>query len=565
MLCIRGYKKSIRAWLLGTFISLSILYPIQSNAIDLENPNMCSSGITNMMSSMGLMAYSMADFMNGFCKMMPFFGSFCPDLDQMAGSFFSKVLENPDLTLDMLACADHNSSMLSFMLHVIDENPELLDQMGNYMGQTGEGDSAGKTKGCILGERFTNMATRHSNLKNFFFAKINEDLYLNYSDNLFHCEGNAVEDLSILIKNNPKQAMEEDSAFGKVLRSIHPAGTDHNTPGGHDHSLHDANEKMFYSIFSNVTAALNFMEGMSQIDDADRVSMLDFMFKGTIHNKAVTCSYWDWRCTPKEASTYDHPFESAYYMYSMIKAMNDGVIPEYQLDNDTPPTTDSPIPANRLFGQFMPMMLDENGQMNEYGMSFFTALISGALSHQWEPAGGVMGHMVQLMTLGHVPFTMADMGQMMSVLNRDCWPDPNDLFNPKEDDHGIPCESDSHTHDGSTPDDDHDDDTTPPQPTTTTEHFSGNLRWYEDVQYGPFEAGDNGLSVTVSGSGDVSLYVREVGKYRSPYDYRYRNDCASENYNSSNESCDLRAGSYYVIIDGDGRAYESDYTLSVTY
>ena len=136
---VHAVKKQLKGAIFA--VTLGAAIPVTSQAIELENPNMCSSGITNMMSDMGLMAYSMANFMNGFCKSMPFFGMFCPDLDKMAGSFFSKVLQSPDLTLDLLACADQNTSMLNFMLHVIDDNPALLSQMGNYMGQTGDGDT----------------------------------------------------------------------------------------------------------------------------------------------------------------------------------------------------------------------------------------------------------------------------------------------------------------------------------------------------------------------------------------------------------------------------------------
>jgi len=441
---VSAVKKQFKGAVLA--ITLGAAIPATSQAIELENPNMCSSGITNMMSDMGLMAYSMANFMNGFCKSMPFFGMFCPDLDKMAGAFFSKILQNPDLTLDMLACADQNPSMLSFMLHVIDKNPALLSQMGDYMGQTGDGSS----KGCTLGANFTEMATRHSNLKNFFLAKINEDLYVNYADNVFYCDTDVALSLSELIRDNPSQSMDVDSRFGKVLRSIHPAGTTHDDPQGHDHTLHVANERMFYSLFSNVQAGLNFMNGLSQIDGADQQSMLEFMFLGRIHIPERTCQWWDRYCTPQEAQTNDHPYESTYYMYSMIQAMADGILPAYQMDADHPPVADSSVPANALFGQFMPLMLDENMQMNAFGMSFFRGLISGAMTHQWMPAQQVMGHMQGLMQLQHVPFSAEDFGNLIGMLNDPCSAGPAILFADKEDDHHDSCGSGGGSGDGGT-------------------------------------------------------------------------------------------------------------------
>jgi len=536
------------------------MVPIQSHAIEIENPSVCSSSITNMMSDMGLMAYKMADFMNGFCQMMPFFGSFCPDLDGMAGSFFSKVLDNPDLTIDMLACADGNSSMLEFMLHVIDENPSLLTKMGNAMGQTGDGTS----KGCTLGSMFVDMATRHSNLKNFFFAKINENLYQNFSNNVFYCESDAELNLSELIKNNAKQAMDEDSPFGTVLRAIHPAGTTHEDGSGHDHSNHVANERMFYSLFSNVEAGLNFMNGLSQLDQPDQISMMDFLFLGRVIIPAKTCSRYDWRCTPSAEVINDHPFESSMYMYSMIQAMADGVLPNYQMDAEHPPVADSDVPANALFGQFFPLMLTEDYQLNPYGMSFFKSLISGYLTHGWKPSQDVAMHMMGLIGLQQVPFSQEDMGNLMSMLNDPCSASPTLVFEDKDDGHHSDCGTDDGSGGGST-----DGGTTPtpePTPTTTTKTFSvNNLPWYETREYGPFKSGPGGIEVTVTGSGDVNLYVQKNSTYNNYY-YLNRSDCVSDTYRTSNESCNLgEETTYYIIIDGDGYSYNSSFNMTVTY
>jgi hypothetical protein len=558
-MCKNKIKKTVPTWLKGAILGCALAAPIQSQAIELENPSMCSSGITNMMSDMGLMAYKMADFMNGFCKSIPFFGMFCPDLDKMAGAFFSEVMENPDLTLDMLACADANPSMLDFMLHVIDENPSLLTQMGTYMGQTGDGSS----KGCALGELFTDMATRHDNLKNFFFAKINEDLYRNYSDNVFYCKTDTAVSLSELIKYNAKQAMAEDTPFGGVLRAIHPEGTTHDDAGGHDHSNHVANERMFYSLFSNVEAGLNFMNGLSQIEQTDQKSMMDFLFLGRVVIPARTCSYWDWRCTPTEEVINDHPFESSMYMYSMIQAMADGVLPAYQLDAEHPPVADINVPANALFGQFFPLMLTEDYQINEYGMSFFKSLISGWLTHGWKPSEDVSMHMMGLVNLQQVPFTMEDLGNLMSVLNDPCSADPAIVFEDKDDDHHGDCGSDGGDTGGDGTSTDPDPEPTPePEPVyiPTSEQFNGMLNWYEDKTFGPFTSGPDGISVSVTGDGDVNLYV-----YKDTTS-RYRYDCISDTYRTSNESCTLSdQATYYILVDGYGYANRSNYSMTVNY
>lgn len=532
-----GLKKRFRGAALA--ITLGAAIPATTQAIDLENPNMCSSGITNMMSDMGLMAYSMANFMNGFCKSIPFFGMFCPDLDKMAGAFFSKILENPDLTLDMLACADQNPSMLSFMLHVMDQNPSLLRQLGGYMGQTGDGTS----KGCQLGANFTEMATRHNNLKNFFLAKINEELYVNYADNVFYCKSDISTNLSVMIRDNPAQSMDEDSRFGQVLRSIHPAGTTHDDSDGHDHTLHVANERMFYSLFSNVDAGLNFMNGLSQIDGADQKSMLEFMFFGRINVSEVTCEWWDRRCTPRDAQVNDHPFESSYYMYSMIQAMADGVIPEYQLDADHPPVPDSSVPANALFGQFFPLMLDENMQLNAFGISFFKGLISGAMTHQWSSSQQVMGLLQGLMELQQVPFSAEDFGNLVGMLNDPCSPDPAILFETKDDDHHAACGTDGGS--GGT-----DDGTTTPTNTA------------------PSVSIDAPSSGSVSDAGEVNAFTatasdNEDGEVSANVQWRSSIDGSMGQGATINAS--LTAGAHTItasITDSDGAT--SSTTISVT-
>ena len=43
------YSRKLKQLLLSAVFSGALLVPVSSQAIELENPNMCSSGITNMM------------------------------------------------------------------------------------------------------------------------------------------------------------------------------------------------------------------------------------------------------------------------------------------------------------------------------------------------------------------------------------------------------------------------------------------------------------------------------------------------------------------------------------
>ncbi|RDH81575.1 MAG: hypothetical protein DIZ80_15990 [endosymbiont of Galathealinum brachiosum] len=406
-----GLKKSFRGAAFA--ITLGAAIPATSQAIDLDNPNACSSGITNMMSDMGLMAYSVANFMNGFCKSMPFFGMFCPDLDKMAGSFFSKILENPDLTLEMMACANANDGMLSFMIDVMDKNPGLLRQVGYYMEQTGDGTS----QGCELGEALTQMALNHSNMKNFLFAKIDDDLYGSLSAGM-QCKNETTVNVTKLLDQNAEQVLQGSTPFTRAFANM---GTVDDSDDGNE----IATEDVFSAVFANVTAAGNFMSALSQVDGETQKSMMDLMFLGKIQIPEKTCAWWDWQCTPRDASEQLHAAQAHYNMYASIKGFTIGVLPAY--DQTLPPAPDSSAPANALFGQFMGLIIGADGQMNEYGFSFFKSMVSGAQIHQWAPAGGMLTAMIQLVEGGFTPFTLDQLMAMMPQLMDQNSPVPREL------------------------------------------------------------------------------------------------------------------------------------------
>ncbi|MCP3851340.1 MAG: hypothetical protein GY694_14020, partial [Gammaproteobacteria bacterium] len=342
----KNLTHSISAILLITGLSFT---PNHSEAIDLPCTDCCSFGMMNMMSDAGLMAYSMADMMSNMCQSMPFFGMFCPDINQMAGSFFSGVLEDPDLTLDLLQCADGNPSLLEWMLHIMDENPELLSQMGYYMGETGDGQS----KGCQLGEQFTDMALHHNNLKNFFFAKINDDLYDNLGRNML-CKTETTRNVAQLISKNATDVMTPTSAFSQVFMNI-------GTPSSDTDGNEVANERVFNSVFSDVTAASDFLSAMGQLEPQMSQAFMDFIFLGKMNIPAVTCHPRDYLCEDQAASQVEHSSQSYHNLYAIMDGFANGVAPAYVLDAEHPPVPDSPEPANALFGSFMGMLVDQQG------------------------------------------------------------------------------------------------------------------------------------------------------------------------------------------------------------
>lgn len=494
------------------------------------------------MSSFGLAAYEVADFLNSFCQAIPFFGSFCPDLDQIAGAFFSALLTDPDLTLDMMACADVNPAMLSFMLHIMDENPELLDQMSGYLGQTGDGTS----KGCQLGDLLTSMALRHNSLKSYLFAEMNSYVYANLAKNM-QCKTDTTVQLSELIARNP-QELESGTAFDRTMRRL--GNTDSDTDGNEV-----SNERMFQAIFGNIDASNFFLDALDQLDVSSRYRVYDFVFLGKTLETVSGCNPYYNNCDTIEVI---HENQAFFNMYAMLDGFNSSVLSSYVVGADTPPDVDSDIPANALLGRMIPILMDQPGELSDYGFSFFSAVMTGSNLYDYEPSLQTFTVMTDIMILGQIPLTFFDITPLLPLLtvpgapgprnildNTDCAEDFLACLTP------IDCnEMGGYWYDNIC------NETQPIQ----TAHFDGSLFRAEWRNIGPFTVDNEGdFTVTLTGTGDIDLYVRR-GTLANPSSY----DCKSENPATSEESCVLYGSAdYWILITGDWDGTTS-YSLDVT-
>ncbi|MCW8930001.1 MAG: PPC domain-containing protein [Gammaproteobacteria bacterium] len=501
-----------------------------SEAIELPCTDCCSVGMMNMMSDAGLMAYSMADMMSNMCQSMPFFGMFCPDIDQMAGSFFSGVLEDPDLTLDLLQCADGNPSLLEWMLHIMDENPELLSQMGFYMGETGDGTS----KGCQLGEQFTDMALQHNTLKNFFFEKINNDLYDNLGRNML-CKTQTTKNVGQLISKNATDVMTPNSPFSQVFMNI---GTPESDTDGNE----VANERVFYSVFGDIDAATDFLNAMEKLEPQMSQAFMDFIFLGKMTIPGTTCPSWDYSCEEQAATEIEHNNQAYHNLYAIMDGFVNGVAPHYIMDSEHPPVPDSNEPANALFGRFMGMMIDPQGNMTPYADRFFSAMASSAMLYSWESGSQFMQLMGGLMTLGQVPFTSEMFEQMMPLLINSDAPAPRNIKDDTECSGDITacytqrdCNNvNAYWYDNAC------NATQRPQEAV----LNGILFPHQTKNFGPFDVETGSFVTTLTGSGDMDLYVaRDKMAFQSSY------DCKSTEINTPDENCVLSgSGDYWVMI-----------------
>lgn len=504
--------------------------PNQSQAIELPCTDCCSAGMMNMMSNAGLMAYSMADMMSSMCQSMPFFGMFCPDVDQMAGSFFSSVLEDPDLTLDLLQCADGNPSLLEWMLHIMDENPELLSQMGFYMGETGDGSS----KGCQLGEQFTAMALHHNYVKDFFFAKINDDLYSNLGRNML-CETETTSNIGRLMTQNATEIMTPTSPFSRAFMKI---GTPESDTDGNEVT----NERVFYSIFGNIGAATDFLNAMEQLQPEMAQAFMDFIFLGKMIIPGTTCPSWDYSCEEQPATVIEHTGQAYNNLYAVMDGFVNGVAPYYVMDSTHPPVPDSSESANALFGRFMGMLIDQQGNMTPYAERFFSAMASSSQVYFSESGSQFMQLMNGLIMLGQVPFTPEMFEQMMPMLINYDAPAPRNIKDSTDCAENLSAcytQRDCSNISGYWYDNVCNITQRPQQAV-----LNGILFPYQVKNFGPFDVDEGTFSAELTGSADIDLYIaRNKMAFQGSY------DCKSTITNTPEENCLLSGpGKYWVMI-----------------
>ncbi len=387
---------------------------IKNNNSWLLVEQVCSPGLTNLMSEMGLMAYDMADFMSGMCSMMPF-GGMCPDLGDMAAKFFSEVLEHPQLTLDLLDCADVNQGMRSFMLKIMAEHRWLLIQIAEIMKQN-QNESA-----CLFTEKFTVMSITHEDLRDFFFYFVDNNLYrsLTYA-NL--CDNNTANNVSILMRDYGAEEMQPGHSFGEVFMNL---GSVDNSNDGNEMS----NERLFYSMFTKIESANNFFAALANMPQEMGGAFMNFFFMGIQNIPALNCTPQEERqgCVPREAITLNHEDQGYYNLYAIINAFYNKIAPLY--DIDLPPDPNSENEANALFGSFMKMLITEDGEMTPFATQFFSAIVTAASPPHCNPeAQGMMGMLESMMEKGFIPFTVEQFQAMAPDLYNVDAPAPRDFL-----------------------------------------------------------------------------------------------------------------------------------------
>lgn len=324
----------------------------------------CSTALMNMATQCGFQMYQMFSW-------IPFFGNM---MQQAAGEFFSQVLNNPQLTIDLMHCGRGNPGLIDMMIDVINSNPELLYKMANIIDQS-----------PLFLEEFTSLALVNDKLAAFFFAKINEPLYTAMTKSMMESE-TAVVNIGILMEENASNVMKQGTAFSRVFFDLGDADA-----SGDGNEI--ANERFYYTMFKSLDGAGSFMRAMGGLSSDAQQMLMNFVFLGQV---------------PTYSGTVTHAGQAYYNCYAMIRAMAEGILPAFQTN---------PEDAGALMQQMMPLFMtyDDQGQptgLTPYGQQFFMSMMAAA-AHQDQYAGQVM----QFMTGDGGMFTMQQIMILMGIEN----------------------------------------------------------------------------------------------------------------------------------------------------
>ncbi len=239
-------------------------------------------------------------------------------------------------------------------------------------------------------------------------------------------------------------------------------------------------------------------------------------------------------CEETPATEVQHGNQAYLNLYAVMDGFVTGVAPHYVMDEDHPPMPNSPEPANALFGRFMGMLIDQEGNMTPYANQFFSAMAS-EMSYDCKSA--------QANSPDESCISSGPGRYWIMIKNRRSSSSSYEMLIVNDPSGEVTAVSEPET---------------PAAGTPVTETFSGNLSRGQESHLGPFDSNGSEFTVNVTGNGDVDLYVKKGSKpsYRS-FDCRpYRL--------GSDESCRLSGpGRYYVMIMCDD--YRSQYEVQVTY
>ncbi len=306
-----------------------------ARAQSLSNPEACTGQMLDMMTDAMVISYGIGDMM---C--MPMMGM----CEQMMGEFFSMILDSPELTMEFMDCAHANPELIYVMLDTIDANPELFYEMGSIMGMS-----------CAFTLKLAYMAQDNRDLRDFFFGRITDHVYRNLTIALLCEPPEVAEQMGIAMEMSGADHLWPGSAFFHVLNNL---GTDTDNLDANEL----ANERLLLAFFRDVPAASSFLNTLGQLDEEVAGLVLGIFFLG------------------EQRGPYDflvvHDDQAYLHAYAMIRAIADGVLPHYNVDE--PPDPSASTPANQLLGQMLPMFMTEEGGLSPYGLAFFRALRTGA-------------------------------------------------------------------------------------------------------------------------------------------------------------------------------------------
>jgi hypothetical protein len=218
------------------------------------------------------------------------------------------------------------------------------------------------------------------------------------------------------------EEMELDKPFSSIFMNMGSTSDDND---GNEM----ANERLFYSMFSKIETANNFFGALSNMPEEMQANFMNFFFMGVQTLPAINCTAREelYGCVSREAEVLNHESQGFYNLYAVNKAFYNNIGPLY--DVNLPPDPNSENEANALFGNFMAMLITENGEMTPFANQFFSAIITAASPpHCNNEAKGMLMMFQMMMENSFLPFTIEQFQEMAAQLYNPNAPTPRNFL-----------------------------------------------------------------------------------------------------------------------------------------
>ena len=211
-------------------------------------------------------------------------------LDPVLTQIFSVMLNNGDLSVEMIDLALLNSNL----------TPMIIDAMGNNWALLTPKIATLLKKESAFAQKLTELAATQANFGNFLFANIDQNMFSALSQAMVSTQQTAVNVSNLLITYAPKHLKiptnsvdtSELRSFSTLIFSNGEMHSDSNASTRNDANELN-NERFFYALFKSPIATANFITAMNSVQANDikvSTALMNQIFLGERKESGLTIS-----------------------------------------------------------------------------------------------------------------------------------------------------------------------------------------------------------------------------------------------------------------------------------